>query len=543
MNIWLLSFESTYTVKVGGLAEVPPRLGEALKKHGHNAYVLTPNHGFTEKLGRDHLEELLSININNVNHKVYLYDKPPTPHIIFTGGILDHPEVYSPTHMMDKIRTWSILVRILLEKINETGIEWPDVIHGNDWHSVPVIIAAKTILEKPGDKKKFIYQIHLLSRTLLELDQISTDIGLDPHIPIRGIYGWKTIREYHELSNGYADRLGALISDKTVTVSKEYIKELVKRLGWDLEKYFDYIPNATTWKLPEIINSVIRIHPGILREINIFKPNNRRSLRTYTELKALGNMPQDEPVITDREFREFLKRISLDPLMPDGKTKPFMAEGPLVIMTGRLARQKGVHVLLKSIEDVVFNVPNARILLLLLPVWGERRLARELVEAVSLYRENLRVIFGKAKSLFYLAHISSDVMVIPSLYEPFGLVALEGMLTGNMIVASRIGGLAETVKDIHTYGLDGTGLHVEPGDPVDLAAKLSDALLFMETGYYEPWSKEWYRLVERINDKTLRKLLYSNPKAPWIIRKSSHNRALKYTWEKSARKALMIYAG
>ncbi len=543
MNIWLLSFESIYTAKVGGLAEVPPRLGEALKKLGHNVYVLTPSHGFAEKRGRDHLEELLSIEIDKVRHGIYLYDKPPVPHIIFSGGILDHPEIYSPKHIMDKIRVWSILVRILLEKKSETRIQWPDIIHGNDWHSVPVIIAAKTVLEKPSENKRFIYQIHLLSRATLGIDQVSTGIGLDPHIPIRGIYGWKTIREYYELSNSYADRLGALISDKTVTVSREYVKELVKRLGWDLERYFDYIPNATTWKLPEIIKSVTRIHSSLKSDINVFNPVHRRSLRTYTELKALGTMPQREPVIADHEFRVFLERISLEPLMPDGKTKPFEAEGPLAIMTGRLARQKGIHVLLKSIEDVIFNIPTVRILLLLLPVWGERKLAEELVEAASLYRENLRVIFGKAESLYYLAHMSSDVMVIPSLYEPFGLVALEGMITGNMVVASKTGGLAETVKDIHLYGLNGTGLHVEPGDPIDLASKLSDALLFMETGYREPWGKEWYSLVEKINDRTLRNLLYSNPEAPWIIRKSSHNRALEYTWEKSARKALMIYTG
>jgi glycogen synthase len=52
-----------------------------------------------------------------------------------------------------------------------------------------------------------------------------------------------------------------------------------------------------------------------------------------------------------------------------------------------------------------------------------------------------------------------DVVVIPSVWEPFGMVAAEAMSVGRPVVVSRAGGLPEVVED----GI--SGLVVPPGDP------------------------------------------------------------------------------
>ena len=49
-----------------------------------------------------------------------------------------------------------------------------------------------------------------------------------------------------------------------------------------------------------------------------------------------------------------------------------------------------------------------------------------------------------------LYYNASDVLVIPSYYESFGLVALEAMACGIPVIASRVGGLPTTVKDSKT---------------------------------------------------------------------------------------------
>ena len=61
-------------------------------------------------------------------------------------------------------------------------------------------------------------------------------------------------------------------------------------------------------------------------------------------------------------------------------------------------------------------------------------------------------------------------MVIPSLYEPFGIVALEGMAAGAPTVVARTGGLAEIVDG------SGAGLLFEPGNHHDLADRIAEVL-------------------------------------------------------------------
>jgi len=64
------------------------------------------------------------------------------------------------------------------------------------------------------------------------------------------------------------------------------------------------------------------------------------------------------------------------------------------------------------------------------------------------------------------AYKSADVFVLPSLFEPFGIVLLEAMAAGLPVVASRVGGIPEVVEDGRT------GFLVPPGDPEALAQAL-----------------------------------------------------------------------
>jgi len=70
------------------------------------------------------------------------------------------------------------------------------------------------------------------------------------------------------------------------------------------------------------------------------------------------------------------------------------------------------------------------------------------------------------------------VAVFPSLYEPFGIVALEAMAAGCPVVASATGGLAEVVRSHET------GLAVQPNSPDSLAWGVLHAL------QYPAWSRE-----------------------------------------------------
>jgi len=67
-------------------------------------------------------------------------------------------------------------------------------------------------------------------------------------------------------------------------------------------------------------------------------------------------------------------------------------------------------------------------------------------------------------------YVAADVVVMPSLYESFGMVALEAMACGTPVVASQVGGLAYLVREGET------GYLVPDRDPVELADRLSRLL-------------------------------------------------------------------
>ena len=60
------------------------------------------------------------------------------------------------------------------------------------------------------------------------------------------------------------------------------------------------------------------------------------------------------------------------------------------------------------------------------------------------------------------AFASADVFVLPSVHEPFGIVALEAMARGIPLIASNVGGLPDFVKD------GANGLLFDPADPANL---------------------------------------------------------------------------
>ncbi len=133
---------------------------------------------------------------------------------------------------------------------------------------------------------------------------------------------------------------------------------------------------------------------------------------------------------------------------------------PLVVSWGRVQYEKGFQVLARAINELRSRVPDVHGV-----IAGRGSYLPELqtqidVEGVSdiidlpgyLPENELRMLVHRA-----------GCVVIPSLYEPFGIVALEALAAGAPLVVARTGGLAELIA-----GTD-AGVTFEPGNPDDLA--------------------------------------------------------------------------
>lgn len=156
-----------------------------------------------------------------------------------------------------------------------------------------------------------------------------------------------------------------------------------------------------------------------------------------------------------------------------------------------------------------------------------------LIEAASkLRRDDLKFIFvgdgsmkpylidlsrrlGVADKVYFLGHVSDEVLhaiyrlasvaVFPSLYEPFGIVALEAMGAGVPVIVSAVGGFDEIVQNGYN------GLKFHPGSSDDLAGAIA-------------------RLID---DQPLSRSLVQNARA--LLK--------NFTWEKAAEETIKLYEG
>jgi glycosyltransferase involved in cell wall biosynthesis len=145
-----------------------------------------------------------------------------------------------------------------------------------------------------------------------------------------------------------------------------------------------------------------------------------------------------------------------------GAEPPPLATEPRFLCIGRLIPIKGHLVLLRAFRRVLDELPGAR-----LDIAGRGALERGLKDFA---RE-----LGLEDGVRFLGHVTppqraietASIVVVPSLGEGFGMVALEAMERGRPVIATEIGGLEDVVRDGET------GLLV----PVSEAEPLAEAML------------------------------------------------------------------
>ncbi len=147
------------------------------------------------------------------------------------------------------------------------------------------------------------------------------------------------------------------------------------------------------------------------------------------------------------------------------------AENFTVLYVGRLELSKGIEILAKAIPEVIKNQPAARFIFA-----GHDRVAENGISRArwlqdffeeKKIREKIMIAPDLNEDELLNLYKSADVAVVPSmLYESFSYACAQAMAAGLPVVASRIGGIPETVED------NISGILVPPGDSAALAGAL-----------------------------------------------------------------------
>jgi glycogen synthase len=179
-----------------------------------------------------------------------------------------------------------------------------------------------------------------------------------------------------------------------------------------------------------------------------------------------------------------------------------LPEEKIVLFVGRLVYEKGIHVLINAVPKILSKV-NAKFIIVGSGYMKEQLL--NIVRSMGLEHKVLFEGFMDQETLLKLQR-TADVSVVPSLFEPFGIVALEAMAARSPVVASDTGGLSEIIEH------DVTGVKSYPNNPESLA-----------------WG--------------ITKILQDDSFAEYV-RENAYRRAQeKFDWDKIAQQTKQIYQG
>ena len=132
----------------------------------------------------------------------------------------------------------------------------------------------------------------------------------------------------------------------------------------------------------------------------------------------------------------------------DFRRKYAMDNEKIILFMGRLVYEKGIQTLIAAMPKILNHYHDAKLL-----IAGKGGMIDELRNQVN--------YLGLGNKVYFTGYLGSkdvqrmykcaDVSVFPSTYEPFGIVALEAMLSGTPVVVSDVGGL----NDIIDHGVNG----------------------------------------------------------------------------------------
>jgi D-inositol-3-phosphate glycosyltransferase len=152
----------------------------------------------------------------------------------------------------------------------------------------------------------------------------------------------------------------------------------------------------------------------------------------------------------------------------------------MVLFVGRIEPLKGVDTLMEAVALLRKEGVPSRGPLCLAVIGGDsedngepgsEEMGRLHELRLRLGIEDMVTFLGKRdQDTLQYYYSAAEVVVVPSHYESFGLVALEAMACGTPVVASETGGLVFLVRDGET------GFHVPAGDPAALADRLGQLL-------------------------------------------------------------------
>jgi starch synthase len=406
----LFALNEAYPIyKIGGLGDVGGSLPPALEQLGIDVRLVIPHHPEIHPSTDWHLIDNFTLTYARKKLPVNIFSTylPSTKvplYLINESEYLSTHTDASDNHA-DKYTVFSLSIAHWLSR--QKNYWQPHLIHCHDWHTALVPVFLRHKFQLPI---KSVLTIHNLAYQGNTATPVLKHSSLDPQSC--QILKWDSLDHHLNILME-----GLLHADLITTVSPTYAQEILsKEHGHEL----DPILTAKKDHLVGILNGINTLDFDPARDPHLpvhFDSSNVQS--TKIELKQV-----------------LFQKLKL----PDNT-------GPLIGFVGRVdPQQKGVELIINAISHSLLPPTNSTFAFL---GTGDPY-QEQALHQVSSGKSNISITTRYDEPLARLIYAASDLLLIPSLYEPCGLVQLIAMRYGSLPVARNTGGLKDTIKHLQT---------------------------------------------------------------------------------------------
>jgi len=411
MKVLQVSAEIFPLLKTGGLADIAGALPMALNAVGCDVRVLLP--GFAPVMADLQSASVLAELTAPWGERVVLRQGVlgslgihayviESPHLYMRAGTPYENEQRQP-HPDNHLR-FALLGWVAAQLACRLDLHWqPAVVHSHDWHAA-LTSAYLAFGPTQGRRVASVYTVHNLAYQGVFAPIHFYDLGLPPHaLSMNGL-------EFHgQLSFMKA---GLYYADHITTVSPTYAREIqTPEQGCGL----DGLLRARAHELTGILNAVD---------------------------EAVWNPATDTAIAHAFDATQPAGKLQCKAALQQELGLALAPEAPLFGVVSRLTEQKGLHLVLGMIDDLIARGGQLVVL-----GTGDAALEAAFQARAAAHPRAVSVRIGYDEAYAHRIFAATDVTLVPSRFEPCGLTQMYGLKYGSLPLVHRVGGLADTVVD------------------------------------------------------------------------------------------------
>lgn len=456
MKILFAGSECVPFVKTGGLADVMGALPKALAAKGCDVRVILPFYTCIPEKYRNMATPIAHFDMD-------LGSFPGKLYVGVLGLNLDGIQYYfidnldffnqgNPyTNIANDIGRYAFFDKAVLAALPVIGFQ-PDIIHCHDWQAGLIPVYLRTLFkDTPIARAKTVMTIHNLRfQGNNETNIVRAITGLPDYV-----------FNYRGICQGVDANMlkgGIVFSDMVTTVSKTYAEEIkTHEYGEQLEGVTSYYNR----KLRGIVNGIDTVVYDPAKDKHIFKTFTSKTVINGKKANKLGIQKELGLVQDENKF--------------------------VIALISRLTDQKGLDL----VNAVINQILDKHTQFILIGT-GEHHYEAMFRNLENTHKGQVSSNIMYSDERAHKVFAASDVMLVPSRFEPCGLTQLMAMRYGTLPIVRETGGLKDTVQPYNEYMESGTGFSFDRYD----AGLLLNSINYAKTVYFTRRGS-WDAMVKR----------------------------------------------